>query len=103
MCCCSCRQFKVRLPMLGGRVADWMHLEDAIALRMIEAKLELFKNLLHFSEFSAHNCLKRQPRLTCRVVVCQFSGSAPIFQVMPELSMTVRSKSTKEFRFVGAL
>ena len=81
MCCYSCRQFKVRRPMLGGRVANWLHLEDATTSLMTEAKLELFKNLLHFSKFSAHNCLKRQPRLTCRVVVCQFSGSAPFFYV----------------------
>ena len=69
------------------RIANWMHQEIGCTWKMPQhqfmqrPKLTALVGELTAIKFSVHNCLKRQPRLTCRVVVYQFSGSAPIFDV----------------------
>ena len=46
---------------------------------MLLPKLTTTVGELTATQFSVHNCPKRQLRLACRVVVYQFSGTAPVF------------------------
>ena len=81
-------QFKFADWLPGWQVANLMHQEiGCIGWRPQHQLMQMPKLIalvweLAAIKFSVHNCLNRQSRLTCRVVVYQFSGSAPIFDAI---------------------